>query len=257
MLLEKPPTLAIILVGEDEASQIYVKMKHRACRKVGINAKEYRFPVNTHQDTLVAKIRELNQNPEITGIIVQLPLPSTISTFTVIESVSPLKDIDGLHPLNQGRLLSGGFLVPCTPLAVVRILDFYEIPIAGKHAVIINRTRLVGRPLTQLLLNKDATVTICHSKTQNLSEITRQADILVSAVGRRPKFTITGDMIKDGATIIDVGLSRLDGKVVGDVDSGSVEGRASHLTPVPRGVGPVTVATVLQNVLTAMKLQRG
>jgi methylenetetrahydrofolate dehydrogenase (NADP+)/methenyltetrahydrofolate cyclohydrolase len=255
MLLEKPPTLAIILVGEDDASQIYVKMKQRACRKVGIRSLDIKLPRNTSQDIIAEKIQELNQNPDVTGIIVQLPLPSSINTNTVLETIIPYKDVDGLHPLNQGRLLTGGALIPSTPLAVLRILEFYEIPVAGKHAVIINRSRLVGRPLAQLLLNRDATVTVCHSKTQDLSEVTRQADLLISAVGRRPSFTITGDMIKAGATLIDVGLNRVDGKVVGDIDATSVEGRASHLTPVPKGVGPVTVATVLHNVLTANKLQ--
>ncbi len=256
MLLEKPPTLAIILVGEDDASQVYVKMKLRACRKVGIRALTLKLPANTPQDVLLTKINELNEDSEITGIIVQLPLPPSVNTNAVLETIIPYKDVDGLHPMNQGQLLTGGTLIPSTPLAVLRILDFYEIPIAGKHAVIINRSRLVGRPLSQLLLNRDATVTICHSKTQDLVEITRCADLLISAVGRRRRFTITGDMIKDGSVLIDVGLSRLEGKVVGDVDASSVEGRASHLTPVPKGVGPVTVATVLQNVLTAMKLQR-
>lgn len=255
LLLEKPPTLAIIQVGEDDASQVYVKMKQRACRKVGIQSAEYKLPSNTQQDALLSKIQELNQNTEINGIIVQLPLPPSLNTIAVIEAVNPFKDVDGLHPLNQGRLLTGGSLIPCTPLAVLRVLDFYEIPLAGKNAVIINRSRLVGRPLAQLLLNRDATVTICHSKTQDLTDITQRADLLISAVGRRPKFTLTGDMVKEGATLVDVGLSRIEGKVVGDVDAASVEGRAAHLTPVPRGVGPVTVATVLQNVLTAMKLQ--
>ncbi len=230
-------------------------MKQRACRKVGIQSAEYKLPSNTQQDALLSKIQELNQNTEINGIIVQLPLPPSLNTIAVIEAVNPFKDVDGLHPLNQGRLLTGGSLIPCTPLAVLRVLDFYEIPLAGKNAVIINRSRLVGRPLAQLLLNRDATVTICHSKTQDLTDITQRADLLISAVGRRPKFTLTGDMVKEGATLVDVGLSRIEGKVVGDVDAASVEGRAAHLTPVPRGVGPVTVATVLQNVLTAMKLQ--
>lgn len=230
-------------------------MKRKACRKVGIQSIEYNLPSSTLQATLLAKIRELNQNPEIHGIIVQLPLPSSLDTITVIEAINPFKDVDGLHPLNQGRLLTGGELAPSTPLAVIRILDYYKIPITGQHVVIINRSQLVGRPLAQLLLNRDATVTVCHSKTQNLMEITRQADILISAVGRRSSFTVTGEMIKEGVTIVDVGLSRIEGKVVGDVDAASVEGRASNLTPVPRGVGPVTVATVLQNVLTAMRLQ--
>jgi len=248
------PGLAAILVGEDPASIVYVRNKRRACEKVGIRSWLFELPSATPEENLLNVIDELNAEPEVHGILVQLPLPDHIDTRHVIERIAPKKDVDGFHPENYGLLASGRpRFVPCTPLGIQRILEHYEIPTSGKHVVIVGRSNLVGKPLGLLLLQRgkyaDATVTICHSRTANLGAITRTADILVAAVGR-PKL-VTRDMVQPGSVVIDVGINRVDGQLVGDVDFPSVSEIAAAITPVPGGVGPMTVAMLLHNTVVA------
>ncbi len=243
------PGLAVILVGADPASEIYVRNKHKACNEVGIYSKEIHLGEETNEEELLALIDELNLDPNIDGILVQLPLPKQIDSDKVIQKISPKKDVDGFHPMNVGALATGqdGF-VSCTPLGIMELIKSTGIDIAGKEAVVIGRSNIVGKPVFHLLLKENATVTICHSRTKNLPEVCRRADIVVAAIGR-PEM-ITADYIKEGAVVIDVGINRLPtGKVVGDVAYGEVAPKASFITPVPGGVGPMTITMLLFNTL--------
>lgn len=249
------PFLATIQVGDDPASTSYLKAKHKAAEEAGIQSEHHHLPDDTPQTKLEALLGQLNTNPKINGILVQLPLPTGFDEDAIIEKIIPYKDVDGLHPINAGRLSAGKeTLVPCTPKGIIKLLSHYRVPVAGKRAVIINRTTLVGRPLANLLLNRDATVTVCHSKTANLAQTTKTADILVSAVGRET-FQIKPDHVKTNATVIDVGLSRVGGKLRGDVDFDDVRRIAEFITPVPGGVGPMTVACLLENTVEAARMQ--
>ena len=246
------PHLAVVLVGENAASQVYVCNKENACKKAGIRSTVLRLPETCTQAALEDAVRALNADDSVHGILVQLPLPGHLDEAAVLRLIDPDKDVDGFHAMNSGRLMNGqrGF-VPCTPLGVMRMLEAYGIPVRGKHAVVIGRSNIVGKPMAMLLLAADATVTICHSRTENLAQITRQADILVAAVGR-PRF-VTEDMVKPGAAVIDVGINRVDGAIVGDVDFDGVSQVAGYLTPVPGGVGQMTIAMLLANTLDAAK----
>jgi len=245
------PGLAVILVGEDPASRIYVRRKEEACREVGLLSREYRLPAETDERQLLHIIDELNHDKEIHGILVQLPLPKQINAESVIESIDPGKDVDGFHPYNMGHLFTGdAFHASCTPSGIIELLDRYDIGIEGKEAVIVGRSNIVGKPLSMMLLARHATITICHTRTKNLSEVTRRAEILVAAAGKAEM--IRGDMVQEGAVVIDVGINRLDtGKLVGDVAFSEVSEKASYITPVPGGVGPMTIAMLLMNTLNA------
>ena len=250
------PTLATILVGDDQASKVYVGSKHKAAGRVGIASVSHQLPEGTSAHELGSLIDELNSDGRINGILLQLPLPGHLNEREMVERIDPGKDVDGLTSANTGRLFYGNAdLVPCTPKGVLELLHRYRIPIASASAVIINRSALVGRPLYHLLLNEDATVTTCHSKSADLPSVTRKADIVVSAVGTRPKFVLTGDMVKEGAVVIDVAMNRVGGKLAGDADFEEVSRRASYITPVPGGVGPMTVVMLLQNTLIAATKQ--
>ena len=245
------PTLAVILVGEDKASQTYVRAKEKACNEYGIKSVAYRLSENTTQAELLALINVLNLDDSIHGILVQLPLPKHIDTNTVLATIDPAKDVDGFHAVNVGKLVSGldGF-VPCTPLGVMEILKEYGIDVAGLNAVVIGRSNIVGKPMANLLLNASATVTVTHSKTKNLKEICKNADLIVAAIGK--PFFLKADMVKDGAVVVDVGINRLDdGRLVGDVDFDEVASKCSYITPVPGGVGPMTIAMLLNNTILA------
>ncbi|HYU54956.1 MAG TPA: tetrahydrofolate dehydrogenase/cyclohydrolase catalytic domain-containing protein [Candidatus Dormibacteraeota bacterium] len=249
------PFLATIQVGDDPASSSYLRGKHKAAEEVGIQSENQHLPANTPQDKLEALLGQLNTNPRVHGILVQLPLPSGFDDDRIIERIIPYKDVDGLHPINQGKLAAGKEeLVPCTPKGIIKLLSHYKVLIAGQRTVIINRTTLIGRPLANLLLNRDATITICHSKTPNLAQITKTADILVSAVGRE-NFQIKPEHVNPKAAIVDVGLTRVEGKLRGDVDFEAVSKLAGFITPVPGGVGPMTVACLLENTVQAATLQ--
>jgi methylenetetrahydrofolate dehydrogenase (NADP+) / methenyltetrahydrofolate cyclohydrolase len=246
------PHLATIIVGNDPASQMYVRMKHKACEKVGIGSVGIELPAEATTRTVVDKVRMLNRDGEIDGILVQLPLPKQIDADRVIGAISPEKDVDGYHPENMGRLFLGKpRFSSCTPTGIMTLLAEYGIPIAGARAVVAGRSIDVGRPMAALLLNADATVTICHSKTRDLAEELWRADILVSAIGK-PHF-ITASMVKPGAVVVDVGINQLDGKLVGDVDFEAVRETASAITPVPGGVGPMTIATLMENTFRSAK----
>ena len=249
------PRLATIIVGEDPGSKLYVRMKHRACERVGIGSVGIELPEDASTERVLEAVTRLNNDPDINGILVQLPLPSRIDTTRVIDAVAPGKDVDGFHPCNLGRLLAGNpVFAPCTPQGIMTILQEYRIPTAGQRAVVVGRSIDVGRPMAALLLNADATVTICHSKTKNLEDEMRSADILVSAVGRA-RF-VGPDMVKEGATVIDVGINYDEqGKLCGDVDFDAVKERAGAITPVPGGVGPMTIATLMENTFRAAKLR--
>jgi methylenetetrahydrofolate dehydrogenase (NADP+)/methenyltetrahydrofolate cyclohydrolase len=248
------PGLAVIIVGENEASKVYVRNKHKACAEVGMYSKVVELPENTPEGELLDLIRELNSDGSIHGILVQLPLPKHIDEQKVINTISPKKDVDAFHPENVGKIMLGEYdFLPCTPAGVMEILDYYNIEISGKKCVIIGRSNIVGKPQALLLLEKNGTVTICHSRTKNLAEETKKADILVVAIGK-PDF-VTKDMVKEGAVVIDVGINRKeDGKLCGDVNYESVKDYASLITPVPGGVGPMTITMLLKNTLTAAKL---
>jgi methylenetetrahydrofolate dehydrogenase (NADP+) / methenyltetrahydrofolate cyclohydrolase len=251
------PFLATVQVGDDPASASYLRAKHKAADEVGIRSESHHLPANTSQDKLEALLGQLNTDPKINGILVQLPLPPGFNEEKVIERIIPYKDVDGLHPINEGKLAAGHEeLVPCTPKGVIKLLNHYKVSIAGSRAVVINRSNLVGRPLANLLLNRDATVTICHSKTPNLSGITRTADILVSAVGKET-FQVRADHVKPNSAVVDVGLTRIDGKLRGDVEFDKVNRIAGYITPVPGGVGPMTVACLLENTVLAASIQIG
>lgn len=250
------PGLAVILVGENPASKTYVASKQRACKELGMHSVLIKYPETLTETELLAKIDELNQDPSIHGILVQLPLPKQIVESHIIEAISVEKDVDGFHPINVGRMMTGqDSFLPCTPYGVMVMLKESGIDIAGKHVVIVGRSNIVGKPLGQLFLNEDATVTYCHSKTINMSSYTRDADILVSAVGK-PNF-ITSDLVKEGAVVIDVGINRnSEGKLCGDVDFENVKEKASFITPVPGGVGPMTITMLMFNTLkSARQLQ--
>ncbi|MGL5269368.1 MAG: bifunctional methylenetetrahydrofolate dehydrogenase/methenyltetrahydrofolate cyclohydrolase FolD [Selenomonadaceae bacterium] len=251
------PGLAVIIVGENAASKVYVANKHRACEELGIYSEVIEMKATTTKEELLAQIDALNSNAKIHGILVQLPLPEQIqaSEAEILERIDPKKDVDGFHPVNAGRLATGQEqLVPCTPMGCIRMLELAGIEIAGKHAVVIGRSNIVGKPMMHLLLARHATVTICHSRTKNLAEITRQADILVVAIGR-PNF-VTAEMVKPGAAVIDVGINRIaPKKLTGDVDFSAVEAVAGAITPVPGGVGLLTIAMLMENTITAAMLQ--
>ncbi len=248
------PRLATVIVGEDPASKLYVRMKHRACERVGIGSIAIDLPGDASTGQVLEAVNRLNSDPDINGILVQLPLPPGVDTASVINAVAPGKDVDGFHPCNLGRLLAGDpVFAPCTPQGIMTILEEYRIPVRGVRAVVVGRSIDVGRPMAVLLLNADATVTICHSKTRSLEEEMRGADILVSAVGRA-KF-VGPAMVKPGATVIDVGINYDDqGKLCGDVDFEAVRERAGSITPVPGGVGPMTIATLMENTFKAARL---
>jgi bifunctional protein folD len=245
------PTLAVVLVGEDKASQTYVRAKEKACNEYGIKSVAHRLSENTTQNELLALINVLNLDDSIHGILVQLPLPKHIDTNVMLAAIDPRKDVDGFHAVNVGKLVSGleGF-VPCTPLGVMEILKEYGIEVAGLNAVVIGRSNIVGKPMANLLLNASATVTVTHSKTKNLKEICKNADLIVAAIGK--PFFLKADMVKDGAVVVDVGINRLDdGRLVGDVDFDEVAPKCSYITPVPGGVGPMTIAMLLNNTILA------
>lgn len=249
------PGLAVIVVGNDPASAVYVRNKHKACLSVGINSLQIELPEETTEEELLSKIDELNIDPAVNGILVQLPLPKHISEEKVTAKILPEKDVDAFHAENVGRIMMGNYdFLPCTPAGIIRLLEFYNIEISGKRCVVIGRSNIVGKPMALLLLEKHGTVTVCHSRTEGLSEITKEADIVVVAIGR-PKF-LTADMIKPGAVIVDVGINRgADGKLVGDVDFETVSEIASYITPVPGGVGPMTITMLLKNTLLAAEKQ--
>ncbi len=248
-------SLAVIIVGDDPASKVYVNNKKKACEKLGITSYEYVLPESTTQEELMQTVKELNERADVNGILCQLPLPKHLDSNAVIDAIAPEKDVDCFSPTNVGLLNIGrGRLSPCTPAGIMDMLEYKNISVSGKHCVVIGRSNIVGKPMSALLLAADATVTVCHSKTQNLAEITKTADVLIAAVGR-PKF-VTADMVKDGAVVIDVGIHRTEsGKLCGDVDFDSVEPKASYITPVPGGVGPMTIARLMRNTVTAAKLQ--
>jgi methylenetetrahydrofolate dehydrogenase (NADP+) / methenyltetrahydrofolate cyclohydrolase len=252
------PTLATVLVGQNPASNTYVTNKQKACAEVGIQTKDHRLPESFSQQEIYSLIDLLNKDDTVHGILVQLPLPKQLDEFSTTSRISPVKDVDGLTPFNIGLLESGrAILKPCTPLGIMELFDYYKINLAGKNVVIINRSHLVGKPLYHLMIEKDATVTTCHSKTRNLEEHCLGADIIVTAVGDRKNFTLTADMVSDGAIVIDVGASRHDEKLVGDVDYDNVIKKASYVTPVPGGVGPMTIAMLLKNTVTAASISKG
>jgi len=248
------PGLAVILVGNNPASAVYVRNKHKGCLEVGINSYEITMPESTTEEQLLAEIERLNSDEKVHGILVQLPLPKHISEERILNTISPLKDVDAFHPENVGKIMLGKYaFLPCTPAGIMELLDFYNVDIEGKECVVLGRSNIVGKPMSQLLLAKNGTVTVCHSRTKNLSEVTKRADILVVAIGK-PRF-VGKEMVKEGAVVIDVGINRLDdGKLCGDVDFEEVSQIASMITPVPGGVGPMTITMLLKNTLTAAKL---
>ena len=249
------PCLATVLVGDNPASATYVRNKHKACEEVGIVTKDHKLDANITQSELTRIIDELNSDNTVHGILVQLPLPKQLDEFTTTSRISPLKDVDGLTPHNVGLLaMKKAALVACTPSGVMEMFDYHSIDLEGKNVVLINRSNLVGKPLYHLLLEKNATVLTCHSKTKNLTELCQSADVIITAVGDRNKFTLTPEMIKEGAIIIDVAISRFQDKLVGDSDYDEIIKKASFATPVPGGVGPMTVAMLLKNTITAASL---
>ena len=248
------PKLAVIMVGDDKASSVYVRNKSKACNEIGIEFEEYLKESSISQNELISLIKELNDRKDIHGILLQSPIPDHLNIREAFNTIDPKKDVDGFNPVNVGKLSIGeDCFISCTPYGVIKMLEEYDIPVEGKRAVVIGRSNIVGKPLVQCLLKKNATVTVCHSKTQNLGEITKEADILIAALGK-PKF-VTEDMVKDGAVVIDVGINRNEeGKLVGDVDFENVSKKASYITPVPGGVGPMTIAMLMNNVVKAAKL---
>ena len=246
--------LAVIIVGEDPASKVYVANKKKACEALGIISEEYALPADTTQEQLLALIDKLNNKKSINGILCQLPLSKHLDEQAVINAILPEKDVDAFHPQNVGKIMLGDYdFVPCTPAGIMEMLAYENIDIEGKTCVVIGRSNIVGKPMGMLLLHKNGTVTICHSRTKNLKEVCANADILVAAVGR-PRF-VTADMVKEGAVVIDIGINRVDGKLVGDVDFEAVKDKCEAITPVPGGVGPMTIAMLMQNTLTAAKKQ--
>ena len=249
--------LAVILVGDDNASKVYIKNKSKACNDVGIEFEEILLDSNTTMDKLLKVIENLNLREDINGILLQSPIPKELNIQEAFEKIDYRKDVDGFNPINVGKLMIGqdGF-IPCTPYGIVRMLEEYNIPVEGKNAVVIGRSNIVGKPLSQCLLNKNATVTVCHSRTRDIQNVTKNADILISAVGKLNM--VTEDMVKDGAVVIDVGMNRKEnGKLAGDVDFENVKEKTSYITPVPGGVGPMTIAMLMNNVIKATKQQNG
>ena len=250
------PGLAVIIVGNDPASEIYVRNKEKACAECGFYSEKYALPAETSQEELLGLIDQLNHSPQISGILCQMPVPAHISEQAVIDAIDPKKDVDAFHPVNVGKIMVGNFdFVPCTPAGVMELLDEYQIDIKGKECVVVGRSNIVGKPMSMLLLHRHGTVTMCHSRTQHLDEVCRRADILVAAVGKAG--FITPNMVKDGAVVIDVGINRnAEGKVCGDVDPAVME-KASYMTPVPGGAGPMTITMLMKNTLKAAKIQNG
>lgn len=247
------PGLAVVIVGNDPASKVYVGRKEAMCAELGMYSEKYALPEDTAQSELLALIEKLNSDPNIHGILVQLPLPEPLDEKAVIAAIAPQKDVDAFHPVNVGKIMIGNYdFVPCTPAGIMELIAESGVEVEGKNCVVIGRSNIVGKPMSMLLLHKNGTVTICHSRTKNLAEITRNADILVAAVGRA--HFVTADMVKPGAVVIDVGMNRLeDGKLAGDVDFDAVEPIAAAITPVPGGVGPMTISMLMRNTLTAAK----
>ncbi len=247
------PGLAVIIVGDDPASRVYVNNKKKACAELGIMSEEYALPAETTEAELIELIKTLNGREDIDGILCQLPLPRHLDEKTVINTICPEKDVDAFHPVNVGKIMIGDYsFLPCTPAGVMELLRRSDIDVCGKNCVVIGRSNIVGKPMAMLLLHANATVTICHSRTKNLAEICREADVIVAAVGRA--YFVTADMVKDGAVVIDVGMNRnSDGKLCGDVDFDAVSKKASAITPVPGGVGPMTITMLMQNTLTSAK----
>lgn len=248
--LIKKPSLAVIRVGEDDASKIYIELKRKMCEELGITFTEYHLNTNVQQEDLLGLIHKLNADEETTAILLQSPVPYHLDILEAFKAISPAKDVDGFNPLNVGKLAIGQkAFAPCTPLGIMRLLSEYNINVEGKNCVVVGRSNIVGRPMAQLLLNANGTVTVCHSKTKNLAEITKNADILVVAIGK-PGY-ITADMIKEGAVVIDVGINRVSHlkKIIGDVDFENVKNKCSYITPVPGGVGPMTIITLMENVI--------
>ncbi len=247
--------LAVIIVGEDKASRIYVNNKKRTCEELGIYSEEHALPENVTMDEMLELIDNLNEREEISGILVQLPIPKHLDESRIISRISPLKDVDAFHPVNVGKIMVGNFdFVPCTPAGIMELLKYYNVDISGKHCVVIGRSNIVGKPMAMLLLKENGTVTICHSKTKNLNEITKTADIIVVAVGK--KDFLNSDMVKEGAVVIDVGINRRseDNKICGDVNFNDVYDKVSLITPVPGGVGPMTISMLMKNTINAAKL---
>ncbi len=251
------PKLVVIMVGDDEASKVYVKNKSKACEEVGLEYKEYLLSADTTQKKLIDLIEKLNQDKTVNGILLQSPIPSKLDINEAFRTISPKKDVDGFNPINIGKLvLNQDTFVSCTPYAIMKMFEEYNIDLTGKNVVILGRSNIVGKPLMNCCLNKNATVTVCHSKTQNLVEKAKEADILISAIGKA-RF-VTADMVKENAVVIDVGINRLEnGKITGDVDFEDVKEKTSYITPVPGGVGPMTIAMLMNNVIKATKRQNG
>ncbi len=247
--------LAVVIVGDDPASRVYVNNKKKACAEVGFISEEYALPAETTQEQLIELVQKLNNRADVNGILVQLPLPKHLDEKAVIETINPLKDVDAFHAVNVGKIMIGDYdILPCTPAGVMEMLAYYNIDVTGKNCVVIGRSNIVGKPMAMLLLHKNGTVTICHSKTQNLKQICQDADILVAAIGKA-KF-VKADMVKSGAVVIDVGMNRDEnGKLCGDVDFADVEPKAAAITPVPGGVGPMTISMLMKNTLKVAKLQ--
>ena len=250
------PGLAVILVGEDPASQVYVRNKHRACEELGIHSEQYTLPADTNRQTLLDLITELNGREEIDGILVQLPLPGHLDEKEILSAIDPAKDVDSFHPQNVGRLVIGDyFFAPCTPSGILTLIDSAGVDLTGKECVVIGRSNIVGKPMALMLLHRNATVTVCHSKTRDLPSVTRRADVLISAVGKAG--FVTADMVKPGAVVIDVGMNRNQaGKLCGDVDFESVSRVAGYLTPVPGGVGPMTITMLLRSTVLSAQNRR-
>ncbi len=251
------PGLAVVLVGDNPASVVYVGRKKKACETLGFFSEEHRLPAGTPEGELLGLVRSLNQNPAIHGILVQLPLPGHLNPQKVIETIDPRKDVDGMHPFSLGKLVAGlPGLRSCTPAGVMAMLDHYKIPVGGRRAVVIGRSIMVGKPMAQLLIEANATVTVCHSKTRDIAGVVREAEVVVAAMGK-PKF-VTTDMVREGAVVVDVGINRTpEGKLVGDVDFDAVAPKASAITPVPGGVGPMTIALLMKNTYQAFLEQKG
>lgn len=251
------PGLAVVIVGIDPASQVYVRNKKKACEEVGFHSEVFELPEETTEEELLALVKKLNEDVNIHGILVQLPLPKHLDDEVIIANIDPKKDVDAFHPSNVGKIMIGNYdFLPCTPAGVMVLLEKSGIDVSGKECVVVGRSNIVGKPQAMLLLHANGTVTICHSRTKNLSEVTRRADILVVAIGKAD--FITGDMVKEGAVVIDVGMNRkADGKLTGDVDFATVEPKASYITPVPGGVGPMTITMLLRNTLTSAKKHAG
>jgi methylenetetrahydrofolate dehydrogenase (NADP+)/methenyltetrahydrofolate cyclohydrolase len=253
--LDRPVGLATVLVGEDPASEIYIKRKQEACREVGIEPLDHKLPAETTEEELLQLVSDLNADDRVTGILCQLPLPEQIDEDRIIRSIAPIKDVDGFHPFSAGHLLQGSpTFVAATPAGIMEILREYEIELSGARAVVVGRSNIVGKPMALLLLAEHATVTICHSRTRDLGDVVREADVIVAAVGKAGM--VTADMVREGATVVDVGINRVEGKVVGDVAE-DVRGKAGLLTPVPGGVGPMTIASLLRNTVKAARYQAG